>query len=103
MGSLDGQWSGVVGIVEYDATLIQQGLNLTGSGAIGPTPSSGAEFPTRLASLTGTFHAPDVRLTFGSPSAVFATFSGVLVSPTVIRGVIQIDSTPGTSLTLYRR
>lgn len=103
LGSLDGNWSGTVGIVEYDARLAQRGTELDGSGAIGPTPGSGAEFATRLTTVTGTFQRPDVRLTYGSVTGAIATFAGVVVSADVIRGTIQVDSAPAAPLTLYRR
>jgi hypothetical protein len=103
VGSLDGRWSGAVGIIEYDAQLAQQGVSLAGTGAIGPTPNSGAEFATRLTTISGTFRAPNVQLTFGSQTGAVAVFSGVLVSTNAIRGTIQTNSPPGTPLTLYRR
>jgi hypothetical protein len=103
VGSLDGRWSGATGIVEYDAQLDQQGISLAGTGAIGPTAKSGAEFATRLTTIAGTFRAPNVQLTFGSEAGTVAVFSGVLVSADAIRGAIQFDSARGVPLTLYRR
>jgi hypothetical protein len=103
LGSLDGNWSGTVGIVEYDARLAQRGSELDGSGAIGPTPGSGAEFATRLTTVTGTFRRPDVQLAYGSETGAIATFAGVVVSASAIRGTIQVGSAPAAPLTLYRR
>jgi hypothetical protein len=103
LGSLDGNWSGTVGIVEYEALLAQRGTELDGSGAIGPTPGSGAEFATRLTAVTGTVQRLDVRLTYGSETGAIATFAGVVVSASAIRGTIQVGSAPAAPLTLYRR
>jgi hypothetical protein len=103
IGALDGSWSGTVGIVEYDARLAQRGSELDGTGAIGPTPGSGAEFATRLTTLTGTFRRPDVRLTYRSETGVIATFAGAVVSANAIRGTIQVHSAPAEPLTFHRR
>ena len=101
--SLAGNWSGTVGITQYDAQLTQRAGDLAGAGAIGPAPGSGAAFATRLVELTGTFRASQVGLTFRSQSITIATFSGALVAPDVIRGAIEWDGAPAVPLTLYRR
>ena len=103
IGALDGKWSGTVGIVEYDARLAERGSELDGSGAIGPTPGSGAEFATRLTTVTGTFRRPDVQLTYRSGAGAIATFAGVVLSANEIRGAIQVDSGPAEPLRLYRQ
>lgn len=102
-GSLGGSWSGSVGIVEYDAQLNQQGTQLSGSGAIGPTPGSGAEFATRLTTMTGTDHTPQVVLQFVALSGDSPIFTGVQVSANEIRGAISDGLSAGEPLTLYRR
>lgn len=101
-GSLDGKWSGSVGIVEYDAQLVQQGFQLGGTGAIGPTPGSGAEFATRLTTITGTAHSPQVNFEFVTRSGGDLFFTGTQVSVNVITGTIQGPTAAGEPLTLSR-
>jgi hypothetical protein len=101
-GSLDGHWSGSIGIMEYDAQLVQMGVQLGGTGDIGPTPSSGAEFATRLTTIIGTDRTPQVQFQFQAKSGDSPTFVGVQLSTNEIRGAIGDGSGAGEPLTLYR-
>jgi hypothetical protein len=102
-GPLDGHWSGSIGIMEYDAQLVQAGVALGGTGAIGPSPASGAEFATRLTTIIGTDRASQVHFQFETKSGDSPTFTGIQLSTSEIRGAIGDGSGPGTPLTLYRR